>query len=100
MMLLSSKTERLERAKTDFAAYCAVMRRGFKLPAHIQLLVRALEAVERGELDRLIIEMAPRHGKSESTSQLFPAWYLGKHPDRKILASSYGSDLATGFGRR
>jgi predicted phage terminase large subunit-like protein len=58
-----------------------------------------LEAVERGEIDRLMVFMPPRHGKSEKTSKRFPAWYLGRNPKRQIIASSYNSDLATDFGR-
>jgi hypothetical protein len=57
-----------------------------------------LEAVERGEIDRLMIFMPPRHGKSEKTSKRFPAWYLGRNPKRQIIASSYNSDLATTSG--
>ena len=59
-----------------------------------------LEAVERGELDRVIVTMPPRHGKSLVTSQLFPAWFLGRNPTKSIIASSYGAELATDFGRR
>jgi predicted phage terminase large subunit-like protein len=58
-----------------------------------------LEAVERGEIDRLMVFMPPRHGKSEKTSKRFPAWYLGRNPKRQIIAASYNSDLATDFGR-
>jgi predicted phage terminase large subunit-like protein len=63
------------------------------------LLDTALEAVERGEIDRLMVEMPPRHGKSEKSSKRFPAWYLGRNPTRQIIAASYNSDLATDFGR-
>jgi len=59
-----------------------------------------LERVERAELDRVIICMPPRHGKSLLTSQLFPAWYLGRNPAKSIIASSYGQELASDFGRR
>jgi len=58
-----------------------------------------LEAVERGEIDRLMVFMPPRHGKSEKASKRFPAWYLGRNPTRQIIAASYNSDLATDFGR-
>ncbi len=96
---MSNRTALLEQAHGDLAAYAVALSRGFKLPPHVRLLVSTLEAVERGELDRVLICMPPRHGKSETTSQLFPAWCLGRRPDRKIMATSYGSDLATGFGR-
>lgn len=58
-----------------------------------------LEAVERGEIDRLMIFMPPRHGKSELASRRFPAWYIGRNPKKQIITASYGADLATDFGR-
>jgi predicted phage terminase large subunit-like protein len=63
------------------------------------LIAEKLEAVERGEIDRLMVFMPPRHGKSELASKRFPAWCLGKRPDRQIIAASYNSDLASDFGR-
>jgi len=66
---------------------------------HHRLIAERLEAVERGEIDRLMIFMPPRHGKSELASRRFPAWYLGRNPDRSVIAASYNSDLASDFGR-
>jgi predicted phage terminase large subunit-like protein len=67
--------------------------------AHHRLIAEKLEAVERGDIDRLMIFMPPRHGKSELASRRFPAWYLGRNPSRQIIAASYNSDLASDFGR-
>lgn len=70
------------------------------MPAgHHQRIAEKLEAVERGEIDRLMIFMPPRHGKSELASKRFPAWCLGRDPKRQIIAASYNSDLASDFGR-
>lgn len=66
---------------------------------HLEIAAR-LQAIERGDLDRLIILMPPRYGKSELCSIRFPAWYLGRHPDRRIIATSYSADLASDFGRK
>lgn len=66
---------------------------------HHELIAEKLEAVERGEIDRLMIFMPPRHGKSELASKRFPAWCLGRDPMRQIIAASYNSDLANDFGR-
>lgn len=66
---------------------------------HHELIAEKLEAVERGEIDRLMIFMPPRHGKSELASKRFPAWCLGRNPKRQIIAASYNSDLANDFGR-
>jgi predicted phage terminase large subunit-like protein len=65
----------------------------------LERLCNALEAVERGELDRLMVFMPPRHGKSEVCSKKFPAWYLGRNPDKEIILSSYAADLAYDFSR-
>ena len=90
----------LEQARADLAAYGAAIYRGFQLPRHLRTLVEVLERVERGEIDRVIVAMPPRHGKSLITSQLFPSWYLGLNPTKSIIASSYGQELASDFGRR
>jgi hypothetical protein len=66
---------------------------------HHKRICDRLEAVERGEIDRLMIFMPPRHGKSELASKRFPAWCLGRNPRRQIIAASYNSDLANDFGR-
>jgi predicted phage terminase large subunit-like protein len=68
--------------------------------AHHKAIAEKLEAIERGEIDRLMINMPPRHGKSELASRRFPAWFLGRHPGKSIIAASYNSDLATDFGRQ
>ena len=59
---------------------------------------RQLERVEKGEVKRLILQVPPRYGKSELASILFPAWYLGKHPEKEIIVASYSADLAQDFG--
>ena len=58
-----------------------------------------LEAVERGEIDRLMVIEPPRFGKSLQISQHFPAWYLGRRPRNQVIHASYGGELASGFGR-
>jgi predicted phage terminase large subunit-like protein len=62
-------------------------------------IAEALERVERGEIDRLMLLVPPRHGKSELASRRFPAWYLGRHPERQFISASAGRDLAEDFGR-
>lgn len=56
--------------------------------------------VERGEITRLIVTMPPRHGKSETTTVKFPAWYLGRHPDRRVIVASHTGSLAGRFSMR
>lgn len=67
---------------------------------HHEVIAEKLELIESGELKRLIITMPPRHGKSELASVHFPAWYVGRNPDKEIIAASYSSDLSGDFGRK
>lgn len=86
-----SRESLIEFAKYTNSAY---------IPAdHHSLIADKLEAVERGDIKRLIICMPPRHGKSELASRRFPAYYLGRNKDKQIIAASYNSDLSSDFGR-
>jgi predicted phage terminase large subunit-like protein len=62
-------------------------------------IAEQLERVERGEIDRLMLLVPPRHGKSELASRRFPAWYLGRHPDQHFISASASFALAEDFGR-
>ena len=66
---------------------------------HHKLIVDKLESMERGEIDRLIISMPPRHGKSQLSSIFFPIWFLGRNPKKRVAIASAGQSLATDFGR-
>lgn len=72
----------------------------YRAAEHHRLIAARLEAIASGEIDRLMIFMPPRHGKSELGSVRFPAWYLGQYPNNSIIAASYNSDLASDFGRQ
>lgn len=72
----------------------------YKINWHHKKLADALERVENGSLKRLIVDMPPRHGKSELVSVNFPAWCMGRNKDRSIMAASYAAGLATDFGRK
>lgn len=71
----------------------------FKPARHQQLLASKLQDVEAGRIKRLIVTMPPRHGKSRMSSELFPAWFLGRSPDKRVLLLTYGDDLSSTFGR-
>ncbi len=90
----------MKLAREDLACYAMALSPKFELAAHHRLIVDKLEAVERGEIRRLMIFMPPRHGKSLLGTQIFPAWFLGRHPDRAIITASYGQELADDFGRQ
>lgn len=89
----------------DFAfsrliSYAAWQWPGYRDAPHHRLIARKLEAVERGEIQRLMITMPPRHGKSMLASEFFPAWYLGRNPDHYVIAATYAQELADDFGRK
>ena len=67
---------------------------------HHKIMADAFERVANGELKRLIVNMPPRHTKSEFASYLFPAWFLGKYPEKKIIQTAHTAELAVGFGRK
>jgi predicted phage terminase large subunit-like protein len=67
---------------------------------HHAKMADAFERVANGECKRLIINMPPRHTKSEFASYLLPAWFLGKFPHKKIIQCSHTAELAVGFGRK
>lgn len=99
-----SQLQRVPTAE-DFAfsrliAYAAYQWPGYRDAAHHRLIARKLEAVERGEIKRLMITMPPRHGKSMLASEFFPAWYLGRNPDHYVVTATYAQDLADDFGRK
>jgi predicted phage terminase large subunit-like protein len=90
---------RVRTARGSLLAFTEHTNPIYKRAQHHAQIAAKLEAVERGEIDRLMIFMPPRHGKSELASKRFPAWCLGKDPRRQIIAASYNSDLANDFGR-
>lgn len=89
-----------EGCKVDFLSFVKEMWPAFISGNHHKIMADALQRVERGELKRLIICLPPRHTKSEMASYLFPAWFLGKHPEKKIIQASHTAELAVGFGRK
>ena len=66
---------------------------------HIHVIADKLQKVENGEIKRLMVFLPPRSSKSVICSKLFPAWYVGKHPQHEILTVSHSDQLASDFGR-
>lgn len=91
---------RLNEARTKFLPFVKAVWPAFIPGAHHQLMAEKFEQVANGTCKRLIINMAPRHTKSELASWLLPAWFLGRFPDKKIIQASATEDLASGFGRK
>lgn len=72
----------------------------YLIAPHINILNKKLLDVAGGRTKRLIVNMPPRHGKSELISRYFPAWYLGTYPDRRIILVSYEAGFAASWGRK
>ena len=89
-----------EGAHKDFLEFVRQVWPAFIEGDHHRIMADAFNRIAEGELKRLIINMPPRHTKSEFASHLFPAWYLGKFPDRKVIQTSHTAELAVGFGRK
>ena len=92
--------DKKERCRNNFIPFVKEMWTAFIAGKHHKDMAEAFERVAEGSLKRLIINMPPRHTKSEFASFLFPAWYLGKFPERKIIQTAHTAELAVGFGRK
>lgn len=80
--------------------YAILQWDGYQPAAHHRLIAQKLQDVESGKINRLMIFLPPRHGKSQLVSEFFPAWYLGRNPDKYIITSTYSQELAEDFGRK
>ena len=89
-----------EKAQGNFMEFVYQMWPGFINGAHHKVMAKKFQEIADGTCKRLIINMPPRHTKSEFASYLLPAWYLGRYPDRKIIQCSNTAELAVGFGRK
>ena len=89
-----------ENAQKDFMSFVHEMWPGFINGAHHKVMAKKFEDIANGKLKRLIINMPPRHTKSEFGSYMLPAWFLGRDPAKKIIQCSNTAELAVGFGRK
>jgi predicted phage terminase large subunit-like protein len=92
--------DKKERCRENFLPFVTEMWSAFISGRHHRIMADAFERVAAGDLKRLIINMPPRHTKSEFASYLFPAWFLGKYPEKKIIQTAHTAELAVGFGRK
>lgn len=94
------RVKRIEEARQHFLPFVKASWPDFIPGAHHTIMAEAFEDIANGKLTRLIINMPPRHTKSELASWLLPAWFLGKFPKKKIIQASNTEALAAGFGRK
>ena len=95
-----AQIEKKERSHEDFLVFVKAVWPEFIAGNHHKIIAEKLQRVASGDLKRLIINMPPRHTKSEFASFLFPAWMIGKNPNMKIIQATHTTELAVGFGRK
>lgn len=100
LIVEAKKTLAFDKAKDDFMVFVNYVWPTFIHGDHHVKMARAFERVATGQCKRLIINMPPRHTKSEFASYLLPAWFLGKFPQKKVIQTSHTAELAVGFGRK
>ena len=93
----------LEKQKVSQDKYMDFVKRiwpSFIEGRHHKIYADKLQQVADGKIKRLIVNMPPRHTKSEFASYLFPSWLMGRRPDLKIIQATHTAELAVGFGRK
>jgi predicted phage terminase large subunit-like protein len=97
---LRERRASLQAAKTNMLGFAQAVYPGFKIGPHHKKLAKIFTDVVEGKKKRVIINIAPRMGKSEFSSYLFPAYFLGKYPEKKIIMGTHTAGLSEDFGRR
>lgn len=106
LMEIESFVEELEQrtadtlCRDDLIEFAKHMEEGYLVGRHHRILADMLMALERGEKDRICVNIPPRHGKSMLVSTMNVAWYLGRNPSHKVMMVSHTTDLAVDFGRK
>ena len=95
-----SKAKQLKKVRTDFLSFVKHMWPDFIEGSHHSTIADKFNRLATGELKRLIINMPPRHTKSEFASFFLPAWMIGKNPKLKIIQATHTAELAVNFGRK
>ena len=92
--------KKIDYSKNNFLYFVKQMWPEFIAGAHHKIISDKLEGIATGKLKRLIVNMPPRHTKSEFASYLFPAWMIGRKPKMKIIQATHTTELAVSFGRK
>lgn len=85
------------RARDSFAAYLEYVD-GRPLPKHIRFIADKLQEVAEGRMSRLMVSQPPGTGKSHTSSQYFPAWYLSRWPEKQFISAAHTQSLSDSFG--
>ena len=89
-----------EKARLDFMQFTKTVWPEFIEGSHHKIMAKKFNLLAEGKLKRLIVNMPPRHTKSEFSSFLLPAWLIGKKPNLKIMQTTHTAELAFRFGRK
>ena len=100
MLDVREKRASLAAAHESILGFATAVYPGFKIGPHHRKLAKIFQDVLDGKKKRVIINIAPRMGKSEFSSYLFPAYFLGKNPNKKIIMGTHTAGLSEDFGRR
>lgn len=90
----------VKNARMNLLDFVKFMEPDYMIGAHHRRLANLLEDLANGTKNRIAVNIAPRFGKSHLVSYYFPAWFLGNHPDQKVMMVSHTADLAVDFGRK
>lgn len=102
MELLAEKERRdqVQKCRSNLLEFVKYVDPDYKIGAHHRHLAKILEDMAYGRKSRATVSIAPRMGKSRLASELFPSWFIGNFPKKKILMVSHTTDLAVDFGRK
>ena len=92
--------EKQEKMQNSFLGFVKEVWPDFVQGYHHKIYAEKLDRVAKGELKRLIVNMPPRHTKSEFASHLFPAFFMGRHPKAKLIQTTHTGELSIRFGRK
>jgi hypothetical protein len=98
-LMLHEKKNKAE-INNDFLKFVKSVWPDFVEGSHHKKIADQFNRLARGDINRLIINMPPRHTKSEFASFLLPAWMIGKNPKLKIIQTTHTAELAVRFGRK
>ena len=88
------------KAKNDFLSFVKCVWPDFIEGAHHRHVAKKFNDLANGKISRLIVNMPPRHTKSEFASYLLPSWMVGRNPKLKIIQATHTGELAIKFGRK
>ena len=100
LILKNALEEKREASQKDFLKFVKTVWPEFIEGKHHKIYAEKLNRIANGELKRLIVNMPPRHTKSEFASHLFPAFFMGRHPTAKLIQTTHTGELAIRFGRK